>query len=180
MYTRKQGIKKYVQVFALLLCAFFLFAGCGGEDKPFEQLCDISTGLKPKLSGLQDSGENDTRQMMITEYESFESTRDELKTKNAVELPKVKEKAFEKYAYLLIVHTVPDLAEYEYQVNEVTVDQETLFVSATVVEAPNIGAGQSKSYQNVLVRLDKELVQDVQKVSVKTEEIFYSYLDHVS
>ena len=171
MHAKRGTIKKGVRLLPLLLCALFLFAGCGGEDKPFKQLCDINTGLKPKLSGLQDSGENDTRHMMITAYESYESTRDELKSKNAVELPKVKEKAFEKYAYLLIVHTVPDLAEYEYQVHEITVDQETLFVSATVVEAPNIGAGQSKSYQNVLVRLDKELVQDVQKVSVKTDSV---------
>ena len=73
--------------------------------------------------------------------------------------------------YLLIVHTVSKLKDYEYQVKEITADQETLFVQAELAEDSDQWGGQVVCYRVVLVRLDKELVQDVQKVSVKTEHI---------
>ena len=87
MNTKQKTLKNSTRLLALFLSMLFLFVGCGGEDKSFEQLCDINTGLEPKLSGLQDSGDD------------------------------------------------------------------------------------QMCYQVVLVRLDKELVQDVQKVSVKTERV---------
>lgn len=55
--------KKGKKFLALFLSVFFLFAGCGGENKSYEQLCDINTGLEPKLSGLQESGEKNTRRI---------------------------------------------------------------------------------------------------------------------
>ena len=175
MYTRKQGIKKYVQALALLLCAVFLFAGCGGEKKPFEQLCDLNVGIILKLNGLQDSGEKYTSSILISDYESFQSVRDELEAEYLVKLPKVKEKAFEKYTYLLIVHTVSSLKKYEYRVKEVSVDQKTLFVRSELAQDPEKPAMQAEGRRVVLVRLDKELVQDVQNVSVKTEYVDKSF-----
>ena len=163
---------------ALLLSLLFSFAACGGEDKPFEQLCDEYTGLKPQLSGLQDSWEHDTRHMLIHNYESFQSIQDELKTKNVVELPDVKEKMFKDNVYLLIVHSVSIFKYHEYQVKEVSVDQQTLSVQAALAEDPDQSGGAAERYQVVLVRLDKELVKDVQKVSVKTEHVDKSFFNY--
>ncbi len=163
--------KKGIRLLTLLLSLLFLFTGCGGEDKPFEQLCDINTGLDPKLSGLQDSGEHGTRHMLIHDYESFQNTRDELQTKNVVKLPKVKEKKFKNNVYLLVIKTVPQIKDYEYQVKKISADRGALIVQAELVQDPEQGGGEQMCYQVALVRLDKELVQDVQKVSVKTKRV---------
>lgn len=163
--------KKGKKFLALFLSMFFLFAGCNGEDRPYEQLCDINTAIELKLDGLQDSGEEQTRYIFINDYEYFQSVRDELQTINVVELPRAKEKTFKDNVFLLIVHTVSMLKDYEYQVKEITADQETLFVQAELAEDSGQWGSLQLCYRIVLIRLDKELVQDVQKVSVKTERV---------
>ncbi len=163
--------KKGKKFLALFLSMLFLFAGCGGENKSYEQLCDINTGLEPKLSGLQESGEKNTRHMLIRDYESFQSVRDELQTKNAVELPKIKKDTFDNSTIILMVHTVPQSKKYEYRVKEISVNRKTLTVISELVEDREVGGDDQVCYRVVLVRLDKKLVQDVQKVSVKTERV---------
>lgn len=171
-------IKKGIRLLALLLCVLFLFAGCGGEDdKPFLQLCDMNIGGEPTVNGLQDSGENRTRTMLFTDFDSYQSTRDELLTSTQVELPEVKEKEFEEHAYLLLTHVVSSLKDYLYQVQEISVNQETLFVQSRLMYDPEQWGAQMTCYRVVLVKLDKELVKDVQKVSVETESVQAMFRD---
>ena len=158
---------------ALFLSVFFLFTGCGGEDKPYEQICDITskTGGKPRITGLCESGENDTETVIITDFQVYENVREQLITGNIVELPKIKEKKFEEDVILVIVRTLSDIRDYEYQVKEVSADQGTLFVKSELSQDTKQWGSPQECYQVALVRLDKELVQDVQKVSVKTERV---------
>lgn len=175
MYAKKETVQKGVRLLAILLCVLFLFAGCDGEDKPFKQLCDITlhNGGKPVIAGLQESGENsfETETVCITEYETYQRICDQLRASNKIELPKVKEKVFEEHVLLLIVHFLPMYKQYEYQVTDISADQGELFVRAELAEDPKQWGNQQECHQVVLVRLDKELVQDVEKVSVKTERV---------
>lgn len=170
--------KKSMQLLALFLCAFFLFSGCVGKnDKPFLQLCDLNIGGEPTVNGMQDSGENRTSTMLFADFDSYQSTRDELFTSTQVELPEVKEKAFEEHAYLLLTHVVSSLKEYVYQVQEVSANQDTLFVKSRLMYDPEQWGAQMLCYRAVLVKLDKELVKDVQKVSVETESVQVMFRD---
>lgn len=169
MYT-----KKGKRLLALFLSMLFLFAGCGEQDdKPFEQIFDktVKTGGKPKITGLQESGENETLSVMITDFEAYESARNELKTTNMVEMPKVKEKMFEDNAYLLIVKFVSQIRDYKHQVIDISVDHGILTVYTTLEKDDQLMAATMGCYQATLVRLDKELVQDIEKVIVKTEYV---------
>lgn len=100
--TVKQISIKSLKLLFLFLSMLFLFAGCGGEDKPYEQLCDITSHIagKPEISGLQESEKNATDSVIFTDFEAYQNACDLLKTTYQLELPKVKEKAFENNVYL--------------------------------------------------------------------------------
>lgn len=171
MNTKQKTLKNSTRLLALFLSMLFLFVGCGGEDRPYEQIFDETskTGNELRISGLQESGESVSRSAFITDFEAYQSVRDELKASNIVELPKMKEKAFEDNLYLLIVRAVPQIRDYKYQVKDILVEKEMLTVQYAIEEDDQLMAAQMGRDQIVLIRLDKELVQDVEKVTVKTE-----------
>lgn len=168
MYTKKR-----IRLLALLLSIFFLFAGCGGEDKPFEQLFDktVITARELEIEGLEESGEKLSQSVIITDYQSYQSAWNELKNVYSAELPVIEEEAFANSAYLLIVHRVPAIQIYEYQVKEVSASDGMLFVQSELAKDPEQPADQAIGRIVIFVRLDKELIQDIKKVSVKTERV---------